>query len=300
MGWTMSTTTTHLMMRVKTLNALRLERKHVVVNCTVSPTYLDRVAAHLLRDCVETTLSYNPEFIAQGDVVRGLRNPDMVLIGEQTPDAGALLEAMWLSVVENQPTISRMSRASAEICKLAVNCFVTTKISYANMVGEICQKTPGADVDAVLAAVGADARVGSMCLRYGAGFGGPCFPRDNRALGHHARAVGVQPLMSDATDAMNKAHLDFCVRKVLEMEQTVFVMSDVAYKRGCPVDIIEESQRLAVAVHVARAGKRVRIKDREGIVELVRRQYGSLFEYEVTAPGVANTDSGNALSSHRQ
>ena len=99
---------------------------------------------------------------------------------------------------------------------------------------------------------------------------------------------------------MNKAHLDFCVRKVLAKEHTVFVMWDVAYKRGCPVDIIEESQRLAVAVRVARAGKRVRIKDREGIVELVRRQYGSLFEYEVTAPGAASTDSGNAVSSHRQ
>lgn len=76
---------------------------------------------------------------------------------------------------------------SAEITKLAVNCFVTMKVSYANMIGDIADATPGADKNHILQAVGADSRVGTKYLRPGYGFGGPCFPRDNRALGGYAR-----------------------------------------------------------------------------------------------------------------
>jgi UDP-glucose 6-dehydrogenase len=70
-----------------------------------------------------------------------------------------------------------MSAESAEICKLAVNCFVTTKISFANMIGDIADSTAGADKYDILGAVGADSRVGGKCLKPGFGFGGPCFPR---------------------------------------------------------------------------------------------------------------------------
>lgn len=70
-----------------------------------------------------------------------------------------------------------MSPASAEICKLAVNCFITTKISFANMIGDIADATHGANKLDILRAVGADSRIGSKCLKPGYGFGGPCFPR---------------------------------------------------------------------------------------------------------------------------
>jgi UDP-glucose 6-dehydrogenase len=89
------------------------------------------------------------------------------------------MEAMYKNVCQNAPFVARMSPSSAEICKLAVNCFVTTKISFANMVGDIADATPGANKNDILAAVGSDSRVGLKCLRPGYGFGGPCFPRYN-------------------------------------------------------------------------------------------------------------------------
>lgn len=91
--------------------------------------------------------------------------------------AGDFLQAMYETVCLNSPHIARMSAESAEICKLAVNCFVTTKISFANMIGDIADSTPGADKYDILGAVGADSRVGGKCLKPGFGFGGPCFPR---------------------------------------------------------------------------------------------------------------------------
>jgi UDPglucose 6-dehydrogenase len=97
------------------LNAKRIDNKHVVICCTVMPTYIDRVAKHLLRDCKNCTLRYKPEFIAQSNVIYGLLNPDMVLIGEGSKEAGEIFEKLHHSMVKNSPVVSRMSCASAEI-----------------------------------------------------------------------------------------------------------------------------------------------------------------------------------------
>ena len=109
--------------------------KHVVICCTVLPGYIAQVAATLLEGCAGCTISYNPEFIAQGDIIAGLAKPDLVLIGEGSVAAGDRLQAVHERASSSAPTICRMSSASAEIAKLALNCFVTTKISFANMIG---------------------------------------------------------------------------------------------------------------------------------------------------------------------
>jgi UDPglucose 6-dehydrogenase len=116
-----------------------------------------------------------------------LLQPDMVLIGQGSKEAGDVLEAIYARICDNTPVVKRMSVDSAEICKLAVNCFVTTKIAFANMIGDMADLTEGADKHDILGAVGADTRIGHKYLRPGFGYGGPCFPRDNRALGAYAK-----------------------------------------------------------------------------------------------------------------
>eukprot|EP01062_Namystynia_karyoxenos_P016577 TRINITY_DN16056_c0_g1_i1.p1 TRINITY_DN16056_c0_g1~~TRINITY_DN16056_c0_g1_i1.p1 ORF type:complete len:448 (+),score=200.81 TRINITY_DN16056_c0_g1_i1:94-1344(+) len=271
------------------INSYGVKNKHVVICCTVLPGYIAQIGRFLLRDSPGCTVSYNPEFIAQGDVIAGLLKPDCVLIGEGSKDAGEVLEALYKDSTENEPRICRMSAESAEIMKLSVNCFVTTKISYANMVGDICDRTPGADKFDVLKAVGADSRIGGKYILPGYGFGGPCFPRDNRALGNYARKVGIEPLICSATDKYNEYHADVMTRALLDQGLDHYVITDVAYKRCCPVDIIEESQPLLVATNLVKAGKKVTIRDRQGIVSLVQRHFGCLFLYEVADPAEAKT-----------
>jgi len=159
------------------INNLKVTGKHVVVGCTVMPGYCLKVGNHLLRDCTDTSLSYNPEFIQQGDIIRGFLNPDMVLIGEGSLEAGDALEAVYNRTCTNKPKICRMTPSSAEIAKISVNCFITTKISYANMIGDIADATEDADKYEILKAVGEDSRIGGKYLLPGYGFGGPCFPR---------------------------------------------------------------------------------------------------------------------------
>jgi len=263
------------------INEHKVSNKHIIVGCTVLPGYIAHTGRFLVRDCPNTTVSYNPEFIAQGEAMKGLVNPDMVLIGEETKEVGDWLTQLYGNICQNKPIICRMSAESAEICKLSINCFITTKISFANMIGDIASNTPNADVNHILRAVGYDSRIGSKCLLPGYGFGGPCFPRDNRALGNYALSVGVEPIIPIATDSYNQFHNKFMVQQFLKENKDLYVFEDVCYKPQCPVPIIEESQKLEVAKQLKMAGKRVLIKDRAKVIKNVMLEFGNFFEYEI-------------------
>ncbi|MDP1881197.1 MAG: hypothetical protein Q8K60_09695, partial [Parachlamydiaceae bacterium] len=164
--------------------------KDLVICCTTMPEYCDSVQRKL--DNYNYRVSYNPEFIAQGTIIYNQQYPDMVLIGEADTKAGEILVNIYSNLVRNKPHYARLSRTEAEICKIALNCFLTTKISYANMVGDVLLKS-GFNPEDVLNAIGSDSRVGNKYLKWGYGFGGPCFPRDNRAFAIYAEQIGVDP-----------------------------------------------------------------------------------------------------------
>jgi len=84
-----------------------------------------------------------------------------------------------------------------------------------------------------------------------------------------------------ATDQYNNLHTKIMIANKIAEDKDVYTFSDVAYKPMCPVPIIEESQKLAVAAGIARAGKRVIIEDRDFIIACVRAEFGNLFEYTV-------------------
>jgi nucleotide sugar dehydrogenase len=145
----------HLSRVLNEINKRKVQNKHIVVGCTVLPGYIIDTGRYLIRDCVNCTMNYNPEFIAQGAIIYGFENPDMVLIGEENKAAGDAIEAIYHACCQSKPYIARMSAESAEICKLSLNCFITTKIAFANTIADIASKTENADATAILKAVGA-------------------------------------------------------------------------------------------------------------------------------------------------
>jgi UDPglucose 6-dehydrogenase len=196
---------------------------------------------------VSLGLCYSPEFIALGSVVRDMLCPDMILIGESDSRAGDLLESIHRRTCDNEPAYHRMNFVNAELTKIAVNTFVTTKISYANMLADICDRLPEADVDVVTHAVGADSRVGSKYLRGATGYGGPCFPRDNVAFAALARALGANPELAEATDRLNRYQVErilVAVQARMPEPGTVGILG-LSYKADTAV--IDDSQGLALA-----------------------------------------------------
>jgi UDPglucose 6-dehydrogenase len=182
----------------------------VVITSTISPGSMDTAIRPFLeersgkRSGVDFGMCYNPEFIALGSVIRDFLNPDFVLIGESDERSGQVLEGIYRQVCENDPPVVRMNFINAELTKLAVNTFVTTKISFANMLARICERLPGADVDVVTRALGLDSRIGAKYLKGAISYGGPCFPRDNLALIATARKVGAPADIAEATDRFNR------------------------------------------------------------------------------------------------
>jgi UDPglucose 6-dehydrogenase len=159
----------------------------LVITSTVLPGDMERISAFLETNTTKKIghnlgLCYNPDFIALGNVVHNLYYPDIILIGESDSRSGQILEHIYKEFVENEPEVFRMNFNNAEVTKIGINSFCTMKITFANMIAEICEKLPEGDADVVTAAIGADSRIGVQYLKPGLGYGGPCFPRDNKAL----------------------------------------------------------------------------------------------------------------------
>ncbi len=184
----------------------------VVVSSTVMPGSIDRELGPLLAASSGRPLGdgvdicYDPDFISLGEVVRGLREPELVLIGEHRAASGDIVEAIHRRMAVNQPHVARMSVVSAEITKLALNAYVTMKISFANNLANICSGIAGADVDAITAALGADSRISPRYLSAGLSFGGTCFPRDTVAFRRLAACAGTTAPLMEATEQVNREH----------------------------------------------------------------------------------------------
>ena len=200
-------------------------------------------------------LCYSPEFIALGSVIRDFLNPDMLLIGESDPRAGDFLQSLYADVCENKPTVARMSFVNAEITKLAVNTYVTTKISYANMLARICEQLPGANVDVVTTALGADTRIGPKYLKGALSYGGPCFPRDNLALAQLARQLGVPPDLAQTVDRFNRAQVSWLADLVQRQTKGTPGILGLTYKAG--TDVVEEAAGFLLAQELASRGMKV-------------------------------------------
>ncbi len=204
---------------------------------------------------------YNPEFIALGSVIRDMLKPDMILIGESEPRSGDILETLYNGVCESKPRIQRMNYVNAELTKLSVNTFVTTKISYANMLAEVCETLPGADVDVVTAAIGCDSRIGRKYLKGAMGYGGPCFPRDNIAFSALARSHGVAPLLAEATDDVNRHQTTRIADLVFSLVPAGGVAAVLGLSYKADTDVVEESQGLGVARQLLARGAKVIVYD---------------------------------------
>jgi nucleotide sugar dehydrogenase len=272
------------------INKMQPKDKHFVIGCTVMPTYIDQIGKPLLENCKNCTLNYNPEFIAQGEIVKGFQNPDMILVGQddqnqQPQQFSDRMREIYINMTSN-PALQFcfMTPLEAEIVKISLNGFITTKISYANMISDYCD-TIGANKSTVLEAIGSDSRIGTKYFKPGYSFGGPCFPRDTKALKQCLDQAQIQSDMLEATTRYNEWHVDFQTEqwmKSQDKESVHIIIEGVCYKEGSKIPIIEESAKLKIAAKIAQQSKiPVVIRDTPEIIEEVKKEYGNLFLYSV-------------------
>ena len=209
-------------------------------------------------------LCYNPEFIALGSVVHDMEYPDMHLIGQSSEWAGEQVEKALKTIAKREVPARRMNLTEAELVKIAVNNFVTMKIAYANMLYQAATILQNVDVDIVTNAIGLDTRIGSKYLRAAAPYGGPCFPRDTRALSALFIEMGLNDSLSFATDLANKNHIEFISRIIQErtFSGAKIGIAGLSYKTG--TNVIDESPGIAIAKLLLEHGYEVIYWDDEG------------------------------------
>jgi UDPglucose 6-dehydrogenase len=238
------------------------KKKYFVVGCTTNPGDCDAFQKYLPRN---VHVMYNPEFIAQGSIISDLKQADMVLLGvDPTLEDHVVkdIKTLYQKIQTTRAIVSVMSPKSAEITKIAVNCFLTTKISYANMLGDVLHKSGcGDETTAVLRAIGTDSRIGGKYLNYGLGYGGPCLPRDNRAFAHFAQKVGLEYNLGYVTDGFNNEHAQTVTDYWEEMnkDRKPFYFEYISYKKG--TDIITESQQYRLCLDLLDRGFKIYIQN---------------------------------------
>jgi UDPglucose 6-dehydrogenase len=251
----------------KAMKSAGKKRHLFICSSTTTPGAMDGVLIPMLNRELggvcgrDFSVCYNPEFIALGNVINGLLEPDLVLIGESDPAAGNALEQLYKKYNRNSPRIARMSIISAELTKISVNSYITMKVSFTNQLRMIAESHPKADIHAILDAIGSDSRIGKKYLRAGLSYGGPCFPRDNRLLAYTARQAGLKAPLAEASDLVNQQTNEGLFETVRGMatKGDVVAVLGVTYKPD--TYITEEAAGLFLAQQLKRHGYRVLVHD---------------------------------------
>lgn len=167
----------------------------------------------------------NPEFLREGSAIYDTFNPDRIVLGSNDPKAIALMEELYLPVIERKfaeeaalppVPVVKTDLSSAEMVKYAANAFLATKISFVNEVANVCDRV-GADVVQVAKGIGLDSRIGSKFLQAGIGWGGSCFPKDVSALIHTADDYGYDAVLLKAAVNVNEHQRSIGIEKLQQV-----------------------------------------------------------------------------------
>ncbi|NWF87077.1 UDP-glucose/GDP-mannose dehydrogenase family protein [Candidatus Bathyarchaeota archaeon] len=202
-------------------------------------------------------LCVNPEFLSEGNAIKGTFNPDYIVIGGYNEKSAETLENLYKDFhKENLPPILKTNIPTAELIKYANNTFLATKISLINTIANICEKTPGADVTKVAEAIGKDHRINPYFLNAGLGWGGSCFPKDLKAFIAYSKKLGYNPTLIQAAYKANQDQVKFTIEKVKDNLKTLkgkkIAILGLAFKPN--TDDIREARSLKIISQLLKQG----------------------------------------------
>lgn len=230
--------------------------KTIIISCTVMPGYCESIKQRL--SILHIRIVYNPFFIAQGSILDNLKNSDIVLLGGDNKRIPSFMHDIHKGIIDKEPNFKYLSLTGAEIAKMAINCFLTMKIAYGNMIGEIAINSKELGVGDILQVIGSDSRIGNKYLTYGFPAGGVCFPRDQKALGVHANKVGINTTFTSDIDTENKRHSKYLKEywmKYNPNKDVPFLFTYLGYKEG--VYILTESYQFKLCMDLLNEGYNV-------------------------------------------
>ena len=239
----------------------------------------------------------NPEFLREGQAIHDTFYPDRIVIGANEEEAFKIMHQLYLPVItqefEDSPPrpprpsnlkvpipVVKTSPRSAEMIKYAANAFLATKISFINEIANLCEEV-GADINDVAIGIGLDPRIGTQFLKAGIGYGGSCFPKDTKALHHHAGSRGYTFTLLNAVIEVNRIQRYRFLAKIRKFlhplsDKTLGILG-LAFKPG--TDDIREAPSIDIMRELKREGASLKATDPKAI-ENARRVFNGC-EYHV-------------------
>lgn len=240
------------------------EYRLVVIKSTVVPGTTTDVLEPLLRratgkSVTKLGVANNPEFLAEGSMVRDAIRPERVVIGVTDARSREWLRRRYAPF---HVPIYTLPPSGAELVKYGSNAFLAAKVSFANEVARLTERL-GQNVDEVMEAVGADSRIGAKFLRAGPGFGGSCFDKDVRALVTRSKELGVRFRTGENALRTNDEQVQYVLRLIAQhggplRGKTVAVLG-LAFKAG--TDDVRESRAFPIIRGLCVRGARVQGHD---------------------------------------
>ena len=239
------------------------------------------LSAYSKNSNIRFRVASNPEFLREGTAVEDFFHPDRIVVGVEDPSSAAELREIYRPILEksfhcpvHEGTCPPGHKAeflvttinSAELIKHASNSFLALKISYANVIADLCEKI-GANVEEVTHAMGLDPRIGGQFLKAGLGYGGFCFPKDVQAFIHLSASVGVDFDILKATERVNKQRIDQFLEKIRQALWVVkgkrVAVLGLAFKAN--TDDIRFAPALEVVKRLLEEGANVHASDPEAM-----------------------------------
>jgi UDPglucose 6-dehydrogenase len=260
-----------------------LDSYKVLVEKSTVPVLSSQWIARTLRLNGASTESFdvvsNPEFLREGSAITDFLYPDRIVVGADSERSRQLLRELYQPLIDGSycrradrvdgpADLSggvyyiETSTNSAELIKQASNAFLALKVSFINAVSDLCERV-NTDVEEVARGIGADSRIGSRFLRAGIGYGGSCFPKDIRALGKVAEAVGYDFDLLKCIEQINEDRQTGFLKKLRtalwSLKDKHIAVLGAAFKPG--TDDIRESSAIKIVRKILAEGSRVSIFD---------------------------------------
>ena len=194
--------------------AKNLREYRIIVEKSTVPVNTADWIRETINNCSNSKIDFdvasNPEFLRESSAVDDFLNPDRIVLGVESEKAEKSLTELYKSF--NCP-IFITDLKTVEIIKHASNSFLATRISFINMIADLCEVT-GADVTKVSEGMGLDPRIGQDYLEAGIGYGGYCLPKDIRAFIHIGEELGVNFSLLNQVEYINNERLDRLIGKL--------------------------------------------------------------------------------------
>ena len=259
----------------------------VVVRSTVPPGTTEELVGRYLESesgrCIgkDIGLCFNPEFLSEGNAIKGTMNPDRIIIGAIDERSGKLLLEFYREFYSGKlPPILLTNPVNAELIKYANNAFLAMKVSFANMFSRLCSKLKGADVAVVMKGIGMDSRICNAFLGAGLGWGGSCFPKDTRGILFYAKKLGVDLKLIRASIEINEEQIEYALELAENLigglRDKLIAVLGLAFKPG--TDDVRESRAIKLIEKLLEKGARIRAHDPKAM-ENARRILGDRIEY---------------------